>query len=121
MRYGRFIIFILLSLMFVGCSDPMYGLRSYQKMDLREWEASGQQIVVEKKPETATVLGLFIGLGSFYTEEPILGVIDLLTWPISPLWEVWIAPANANKINYEATKEAWMRKQSNAGTNSQEL
>ena len=97
----------------------MYGLHTYQKTNLQSWQASGQQIVVEKKPETATVLGLFIGLGSFYTDEPALGVIDLLTWPFSALWEPWIAPANANKINYEATRDAWMRRESPAGAHSQ--
>lgn len=105
------IVIVLICLICAGCSDPMYGLRAHQKTNLRDWEASGQDIVVEKKPETATVLAFFIGLGAFYTDEPVLGVIDLLLWPISPLWEMWIAPANANKINYEATKDAWERRQ----------
>lgn len=96
-----------------GCSNPTYGLRTYQKNNLREWEAAGQDIVVEKKPETATVLSLLPGFGSFYTEEPLLGVVDLLLWPISSAWEIWISPASANKINYEATKAAWERRQQN--------
>ena len=100
----------VLSVLSVGCSDRMYGLSRVQKENLRAWQAEGQEVVVEKKPETATVLGFFIGLGSFYTDQPVLGVIDLLTWPLSALWEPWIAPANANKINYEATKQARMRR-----------
>ena len=94
-----------------GCADVMYGLRDSQKTDLRNWEAAGQPIVQEKSPQTATVLGFFIGLGSFYTDEPVLGVIDLLLWPVSILWDPWIAPGNANKINYEATRDAWNRRQ----------
>ncbi len=90
-----------------ACSDPHYGLKKYQVNDLRTWTAGGQEVVVEKKPETATVLGFFIGLGSFYTNEPVLGVVDLLFWPFSMLWEPWIAPSLANQINYEATRHAW--------------
>ena len=92
-----------------GCADPHYGLKKWQIEDLRTWQDDGQQIVEEKKPETATALGFFIGLGAFYTNEPILGVLDLLLWPISILWEPWIAPGLANEINYDATKHAWER------------
>lgn len=92
-----------------GCTDPMYGLADYQKTNLRRWQAEGQEIVVEKKPQTATVLGFILGFGAFYTHEPVLGIIDLLLWPVSAVWEPWIAPAYANKINYEATKEARAR------------
>lgn len=107
MKKGTFVVVLLLGLSSVACSDPHYGLKKYQISDLRHWEAAGQPVVVEKRPETATVLGFFIGLGGFYTNEPVLGVIDLLLWPISILWEPWIAPAYANQINYEATKHAW--------------
>lgn len=96
-----------------GCSDPHYGLKKWQIDNLRTWEDEGQHVVVEKKPETATVLAFFIGLGAFYTNEPVLGVIDLLFWPFSILWEPWIAPALANKINYEATEHVWERGQQN--------
>ena len=93
----------------IGCTDPMYGLKDTQKTDLRAWEDQGVEFVQEKNPATATALGFFIGLGAFYTDQPALGVIDLLTWPISILWEPWIVPAEANKINYNATKDKWMR------------
>ncbi len=103
---------VLLVLLFgtMGCTDPMYGLRDVQKTDIRIWEEQGIEIVKEKDPAKATRLGFFIGLGSFYTDQPVLGVVDLLTWPLSIMWEPWIATAEANKINYEATKDAWMRK-----------
>ena len=104
-------ITVLACVVYSGCSDHMYGLSSPQKSNLRDWQAAGQEVVVEKKPETATVLSLFIGFGAFYTDAPVLGVVDLLLWPISPLWEIWIAPSNANRINYQATKDAWDRRQ----------
>lgn len=97
-----------------GCADPHYGLRKWQIADLRSWESEGQHVVEEKKPETATALGFFLGFGGFYTNEPVLGVFDLLVWPWSILWEPWIAPALANEINYEATKHAWEHRQRTA-------
>lgn len=105
------VIVLIFCVVLAGCGDPMYGLRPHQRHDLRDWEAAGQPIVVEKSPQTATVLSLFIGLGSFYTDEPVLGVVDLLLWPFSPLWEIWISPAKANQMNYEATRQAWERRQ----------
>jgi hypothetical protein len=84
----------------------MYGLTRTQQKHVKLWEAEGRDMVKEKDPVSATALSFFIGLGSFYTREPVLGVLDLLTWPISILWEPWISPANANKINYEATRDA---------------
>ena len=103
------VLLLILGFVSVGCTDVMYGLRPHQKNDIRDWEAAGQPVVHEKNPATATALGFFFGLGSFYTDEPVLGVVDLLLWPISILWDPLIAPANANKINYEATKAAWQR------------
>ena len=61
--------------------------------------------------KTYPVLYALHGRGAFYTEDATLGVIDLLTWPLSVIWEPDIAEANANRINYTATKEQWMRKQ----------
>lgn len=98
-----------------GCADPYYGLKKWQIADLRTWEAEGQPIVVEKKPETSTALAFFLGFGAFHTHEPALGVVDLLFWPCSILWEPWIAPALANEINYEATRHAWEHRQRKGG------
>lgn len=72
---------LLMFVFIVGCGDPMYGLKKHEKTQMREWVDSGVEIQEEKKPETATVLSFFVGLGSFYTDEPVLGVIDLLFWP----------------------------------------
>ena len=73
MRKVRTIVIgLLLVSVCVGCSDHLYGLKDYQKTNMRDWIAAGNEVVEEKKPETATVLGFFIGLGSFYTDEPVL-------------------------------------------------
>ena len=77
-KMRAFLVLAMVAVGFSGCTDPHYGLKKWQVEDLRTWQDGGQQIVEEKKPETATVLGFFIGLGAFYTNEPILGVIDLL-------------------------------------------
>ena len=103
----------MIALLILSCasrSNPLYGLREYQKTDLRDWETEGQLIVKEKDPAIATKLSFFFGLGAFYTGQPVLGVVDLLTWPVSILWEPFISPAEANKINYEATKHARARR-----------
>lgn len=92
-----------------SCSDPHYGLAKYQVRNLRDWEADAQPLVIEKKPQTATVLAFFFGLGGFYTNDIAQGILDLILWPVSILWEPWISPAAANKINYEATQQAWER------------
>ncbi len=105
------LVLILLGLLWgsIGCTDRMYGLRDTQKSDLRAWEDMGVEYVKEKSPATATTLGFFFGFGAFYTNQPALGIVDIVTWPVSILWEPWIVPAEANKINYEATRDKWMR------------
>ncbi len=107
MKYRFVATSMVMILATASCGDPHWGLTKYQIADLRKWEAQGQPLVVEKRPETATVLAFILGFGAFHTNEPVLGVIDLLFWPISVLWEPWIAPKLANGINYEATKNAW--------------
>ncbi len=93
----------------VGCTDRLYGLKDVQKTDLLAWEGQGVDYVQEKSTVTASKRGFWLGLGAFYTDQPVLGAIDLLTWPVSIIWEPWIASAAANQINYEATKNKWMR------------
>lgn len=102
-------VFAVIILSTAACGNPHYGLAKHQVRNLRDWEAAGQPLVIEKKPQTATVLAFFFGLGSFHTNDIAQGILDLILWPISILWEPWIAPAAANKINYEATQQAWER------------
>lgn len=63
----------------------------------------GCEHVDVKNPYTGAVFGLLPGGGSFYTGELGLGIADLLTWPISPLWDSPLAWKRANRKNMEAT------------------
>ncbi|MBW8454464.1 MAG: hypothetical protein K0M52_09645 [Pseudomonas sp.] len=83
-----------------GCAS---GLNSYQKNELRHYEASGL-MVEEKNPALGTALGLLPGGGSFYGREYGLGVVNLLFWPLSILWDPVSGHSAAETINYHATK-----------------
>jgi len=83
-----------------GCAS---GLNSYQKNELRHYEASGL-MVEEKNPALGTALGLLPGGGSFYGREYGLGVVNLLFWPLSILWDPVSGHSAAEAINYHATK-----------------
>ncbi len=83
-----------------GCAR---GLNSYQKNELRHYEASGL-MVEEKNPALGTALGLLPGGGSFYGREYGLGVVNLLFWPLSILWDPVSGHSAAETINYHATK-----------------
>ena len=98
---------LVVVLVFSGCADPMYGLSRIEQQQVREWQSEGCELIVEKDPKKATALGVLPGGGSFYTNNPVWGVIDCLCWPYSVIWEPWAAPAAANRINYEATLDAY--------------
>lgn len=83
-----------------GCAS---GLNSYQKNELRHYEAAGL-MVEEKNPAVGTALGLLPGGGSFYGREYGLGVVNLLFWPLSILWDPVSGHSAAETINYHATK-----------------
>jgi len=84
-----------------GCAS---GLNSYQKSELRHFEAAGLA-VEEKNPAMGTALGLLPGGGSFYGREYGLGVVNLLFWPLSILWDPVSGHSAAETINYHATKQ----------------
>ncbi len=44
------------------------------------------------------------GGGSFYTEHYGLGIVNLLFWPLSILWDPISGANGAESINYYATK-----------------
>lgn len=88
----------------VACTGCATGLNSHQKAELRQYEARGQA-VQEKNPGTGAALGLLPGGGSFYGREYGLGVVNLLFWPLSILWDPVSGHDAAEAINYHATKE----------------
>ena len=109
MRYRVLLLALLLIVVSVlsGCADPMYGLSGMEQQQVRKWQSEGKELIVETDPRKATAFGFFPGGGSFYTDNPVWAVIDVLSWPFSVMWEPWVAPAAANRINYEATLDAY--------------
>ncbi|WP_160288114.1 gas vesicle protein GvpG [Pseudomonas knackmussii] len=85
------------------CSGCATGLNSQQKTEYARYEAKGQ-LVEEKSPGTGAALGLLPGGGSFYGREYGYGVLNLLLWPLSILWDPVSGYDAAKSINYQATK-----------------
>ena len=83
-----------------GCATP---LNSNQKQELRGYQAKGLA-VEEKNPGAAAGLGILPGFGSFYVREYGAGVVNLLLWPASILWDPVSGYEGAQSINYWATK-----------------
>ena len=71
---------------------------------LENLEASGQA-VKEKSPGVGVALGFLPGGGSFYTRRYGLGALNLLTWPLSILWDPINGYNGSQTINYYATVE----------------
>lgn len=91
-----------------GCATPLTG---NQKRELQAYEAKGFG-VEEKNPGTAAALGLLPGGGSFYVGEYGAGVVNLLFWPASVLWDPVSGYQGATSINYYATKQKVEREKS---------
>lgn len=83
-----------------GCATP---ISNAQKQELNHWEHIG--VKVEEKNEAASVVfGILPGGGSFYTREYALGVVNLLFWPASILWDPISGYNGSQAINYYATQ-----------------
>lgn len=78
------------------------GLKSYEKAEYKDLERRGR-LIEEYNPNTGMVLG-FIAGGNFYVGEPALGVLDILTWPLSILWSPVSGYQGSQKNNYDLTK-----------------
>ena len=86
--------------MTTGCAT---GLNSFQESELAHYRASNLA-VEEKNPGLAAGLGLLPGGGSFYGRAYGFGVVNLLFWPVSILWDPVSGHDAAESINYQATK-----------------
>lgn len=82
-----------------GCAS---GLNSRQAQEYHALDAQGL-LIQEKNPTTAALLGLLPGGGSFYARQPGYGVLNLLTWPLSMLWDPISGHDAATVINYQAS------------------
>ena len=100
MKAHRLVLALGLAVACTGCAS---GLNTHQKAELRHYEAQGLA-VQEKHPGTGAALGLLPGGGSFYGREYGLGVVNLLFWPLSILWDPVSGHDAAESINYTATK-----------------
>lgn len=83
-----------------GCS-----LNKAERDQYKEWQES-EVLIQVKSPEGALFLGILPGVGSFYTGNIPLGVVDLLLWPVSVAWDGPIAANTATLKNYNATQRA---------------
>ncbi|WP_445401785.1 hypothetical protein [Zobellella sp. An-6] len=101
MKAKPLLLVTLVSSLATGCAS---GLNSMQK---REYQAFKQNnvLVEEKNPTTGAVLGILPGGGSFYAREPGLGIVNLLLWPVSVLWDPVSGYEGAMEINYDITKQ----------------
>ncbi len=80
------------------------GVNSAQKKELEVYKSKGFY-VEEKKVGLAAGLGVLPGGGSFYGREYGVGVLNLLCWPLSILWDPISGYNASTRINYYATKE----------------
>ena len=91
-------IIVLLALTLAGCGS----LSEKELEQYQAWEASGELVKV-KSPGGAFALGLLPGGGSLYTRRYALGILDILLWAPSILWDGPIAYTTAKRINYTET------------------
>ncbi|MFP3848247.1 hypothetical protein [Pseudomonas graminis] len=83
-----------------GCAS---GLDRTQEAELAGYRANHLD-VQEKSPGLAAGLGLLPGGGSFYGRAYGYGVVNLLLWPLSIIWDPVSGYDAAESINYQASK-----------------
>lgn len=82
-----------------GCVS---GLNSIQEREYAQFELE-DTLVEEKSVGTAVALGFLPGGGSFYTRNYGTGVLNLLAWPLSILWDPISGSNGAKTLNYDIT------------------
>jgi len=65
---------------------------------------SNGMLLEEKNPGAGAALGILPGGGSFYAREPGLGIVNLLFWPLSVLWDPVSGYEGSKAINYDASR-----------------
>jgi hypothetical protein len=99
MKYLKSILVTLLLSTSIGCTT----LTTQQKAEYDQMKENNV-LVQEKDPTTGAWLGLLPGFGAFYGREPLVGVVDLLSWPVSILWDPVVGYETSKKVNYHTTK-----------------
>lgn len=87
----------------LGVTTSCTSLNSTQSRELAEWKS--QNLKVEEKNEAlAAGLNVLPGIGDFYNGNIGLGVVNLLSWPVSVLWAPIGGASGAAETNYYSTK-----------------
>lgn len=105
LKLGKLGATIAAAAMITGCAT---GLNSMQEREYRAMEAA-DVLIVEKDPSVGAALGILPGGGSFYARSPGIGVVNLLFWPLSILWDPVSGYQGAMAINYDMTKHKLKR------------
>jgi hypothetical protein len=98
---ARGVLGLLILATFCGCNS----LTTIQEQEYRAMRAEGL-LVEEKNPTLAACLGVLPGCGSFYTGQYALGALDVITWPVSILWDPIASYNHACATNYHASRAA---------------
>lgn len=97
----KVVVACLTVFMVTGCAS---GINKKQKLDYETYKARGLA-QEEKSPAAGAAFGLLPGGGSFYGREYGLGVVNLLFWPLSILWDPVSGVNASERINYITTKQ----------------
>ena len=98
MQRVKSVLVLLVFSVITGCTT----LTPEQKNEYNMMEKDGV-LIKEKDPTTGAWFGLLPGGGSFYGREPVVGVVDLLLWPLSILWDPVIGHETSKTVNYKLT------------------
>jgi len=101
-------LLIAICCLFSGCihftGKERNELTNYQQIDAERKLNLAANWQKPKKIYKAVLFNALPGVGDFYmcdkdTDLCILGVVGLLTWPVSILWAMPLAPISANAVN----------------------
>lgn len=105
MKTKSLLTLALVTSLTTGCASQ---LNSMQKREYQAFKYDNV-LIEEKNPSAGAALGILPGGGSFYAREPALGVVNLLLWPLSALWDPISGYEGAMAINYDITKQKLLR------------
>ena len=96
-------------MLLVLLSSCVSGISSAEKREYAIYQKKNYDLETKNKYVGAG-LGLLPGGGSFYSGHILIGLGDLLLWPVSVLWDPINGYNGAEKINFDNTKEFVNRK-----------
>ena len=109
MKKIQLVCALVMIVMLNGCAS---GLSSMQKREYKAMELDNV-LIEEKSPGVGAALGILPGFGSFYAGEVGWGIVNLLLWPASVLWDPVSGYQGSKAINYDATLHSLKIKQEN--------